>query len=152
MSGVDLSMLEDHHEQWTLTNSSGDVKSLGSGPEFHVIFKTLDLSRRSTYYVCLYVGPAVLLALLTPFIFLLPHEDTHKLSLGTTHTHARTHTRTHTHKHTLTHTHTYARTHTQTHKQTYKHTHEHTHKHTQTRKHTLTHTHTRTHARTHTHT
>lgn len=43
---------------------------------------TLHLQRLNGYYKFVYIGPAVLLALLAPFIFLLPPADTQKATLG----------------------------------------------------------------------
>ena len=42
----------------------------------------ITMRRRPAYYMYHFVGPALLLALLTPFIFLLPHGQAHKLALG----------------------------------------------------------------------
>ena len=43
---------------------------------------TLRLKRRGTYYQYVFVCPAVMLALLTPVLFLLPSDDTGKFPLG----------------------------------------------------------------------
>ena len=43
---------------------------------------TMKLKRRGTYYKYVFVCPALMLALLTPTLFLLPSDDTGKFSLG----------------------------------------------------------------------
>ena len=43
---------------------------------------SLTIKRISSYYTYVYLGPAVVLSLLAPFIFLLPPGDTQKMTLG----------------------------------------------------------------------
>ena len=43
---------------------------------------SLTVRRRTSYYTFVYLGPAVVLSLLAPFIFLLPPGDQQKITLG----------------------------------------------------------------------
>ena len=47
----------------------------------HIIYN-LTMQRKTNYYTYVYVGPAVVLSLLAPFIFLLPPGDPQKMTLG----------------------------------------------------------------------
>ena len=69
---------------WEITGHSAVRKEAISEnyiPRPAVTF-TFNLRRRDSYLRLMFVGPAVVLALLTPVLFLLPAHDTGKFTLG----------------------------------------------------------------------
>jgi nicotinic acetylcholine receptor len=83
-SAIDLSDFVPHDE-WDVIETTGS-KSITFYPccvEFYPdITYNITISRKSSYYSHIYIGPAVVMTLLIPFIFLLPPESREKVTLG----------------------------------------------------------------------
>ena len=83
MEGIDLSDMRSHIE-WDVMMTTGkhEVKRYECCPEpYESILYELHLKRKSGYFKTLYAGPALLLALLLPFLFLLPHGHGSKVAI-----------------------------------------------------------------------
>ena len=74
-----------HNNEWSLlkTSAKKNVKYYPCCVEpYQDLTFSLTIKRISSYYTYVYLGPAVVLSLLAPFIFLLPPGDTQKMTLG----------------------------------------------------------------------
>ena len=83
---LDLSYGSAHHNsEWMIQNVSvvRHTQLYGCCPEPYVdITGYVTLSRRHSYVIQVYVAPAVTFILLTPAVFMLPPESSHKFILG----------------------------------------------------------------------
>ena len=72
-------------EEWNILENTG-AKTIKYYPccvePYPDITYNITFARRTSYYSHIYVGPAVVLTLLIPFIFLLPAESREKITLG----------------------------------------------------------------------
>ena len=95
---VALSFYESLNE-WDLSDYENNIEwdVIGHGAKYNEkyypccpepypdITFTLRIRRKALYYSYVYLGPAVLLALLAPFVFLLPPGNSQKMTLGKSH-------------------------------------------------------------------
>ncbi|ESO92535.1 hypothetical protein LOTGIDRAFT_162441 [Lottia gigantea] len=72
------------NSQWSVSKKDLDsqIVTVMHPEPLEVIAVTVELSRKSSFYKCIILGPAVILALLVPVVFLLPTDSTAKITLG----------------------------------------------------------------------
>ncbi|XP_064629771.1 neuronal acetylcholine receptor subunit alpha-7-like [Lineus longissimus] len=73
------------HDEWDIIRNTGarsDKFYACCEEPYPEITYNITISRKSSYYSQIFIGPAVVMTLLIPFIFLLPPESGEKVTLG----------------------------------------------------------------------
>ncbi|KAK6189045.1 hypothetical protein SNE40_005094 [Patella caerulea] len=74
----------NRNSQWLVSSKTfqGEILTVMHPESFEVVAVSVELARRSTFYQCVILGPAVVMSLLVPVVFLLPSDSSGKITLG----------------------------------------------------------------------